>query len=246
MSGYGCFAEYYDLLTSNIDYAEMCDYYLVLFEKYGKLPESVLDLGCGTGNMSVELAKRGIDVTGVDSSHEMLSIAAGKNDDEVNVSYICQDMKGLDLYSKLDGAVCTLDGLNHILTLEELEQVFKRVSYFINDSGLFIFDMNSEYKHRKVLNGQTFVYDMEDVYLVWQNSYNRRKNTVHIELDFFVRDGVKYNRFTDNFYERAYKTEDIVTAFEKNGFKLVTLFGDFTFNAPQNETERLVFVIRKE
>ena len=245
MSSYEVFAEHYDKLTSNINYKKICKYYLSLFERYGAVPSALIDLACGTGSLTREFARAGITVTGVDISPDMLAVARSKTKKGADIEYICQDMRELDLYSKYGGAVCTLDSLNHLLTIEDISSVFARLKYFTEPGGLFIFDMNSDYKHKKILKNNTFVYDAGGVYLVWQNSYNQKRRLVHIELDFFVENGGTYNRYYEDFYEKAYFHEEIVSALESNGFRLVELLGDYTLSIPDEKAERFIYVAKR-
>ena len=244
MSEYIDFASFYDRLMSDCDYDARCDYLIEIFNRFGKRPKLMLDLACGTGNFTYRMIKKGIDVIGVDMSLEMLNVARKKAEDfESSPLFLCQRADELDLYGTVDSCICMLDSINHITDYNELCESFKKVSLFMEKDCLFIFDVNSEYKHRCVLADNTFVIDDDDLYTVWSNECEG--NTVNIILDFFVKDGDKYSRFSEEFSERAYTDDELNTALELSGFETVAIFGDMSFSGPSDDEVRKIFVARK-
>ena len=155
MSGYSNFAKFYDTLTQDVNYQARAEYSNKLFEQNRLKPEIVLDLACGTGNMSIELAKLGYDVIGVDSSIDMLTVAKEKTAD-TNILFLCQKMETLDLYGTVNAVICNLDSINHLSNIKKVEQCFKQVSLFLEKGGLFIFDINTPYKIKNILGGLIF------------------------------------------------------------------------------------------
>lgn len=246
MAGYSVFAEYYDALTDNVEYSKRADYIMQLFEKRGHKPTLVLDLACGTGSLTLELFKRGIDIYGVDASVEMLSSAREKCADAgADILFLCQKMQSLDLYGTVDTVVCTLDSLNHLRGKKELQKAFNKVSFFMDPNGLFVFDMNTTYKHEHILGNNTFVYDIENVYCVWQNRYSKLGNKVDIDLDFFERDGRVYYRSSEHFSEFAYTTEEVFNMLEKAGFGEFAVYNELSFDPPAADSQRLVYTAKK-
>ena len=126
MTGYSTFARYYDNLTANIDYVKRAEYFHEIIKRYKNTEGSILlDLACGTGSISEEMAKIGYDVIGVDYSDEMLGIALDKKfDSGLNIQYLCQDMRKLDLYGSMDITICALDSINHLNSLADVKKVF--------------------------------------------------------------------------------------------------------------------------
>ena len=243
---YNSFAKYYDVLMRDVNYSARAKYIYSLFLKFGKVPTLLLDLACGTGSISNEFAKKGVSVIGVDISDEMLSVAQAKSKDKnLDVMYLCQPAAELDLYGTVDGAVCTLDSLNHITDYSEFCEVFVKVSLFLEKDSLFIFDMNTEYKHEKELADNTFVIEEGDVYCVWQNFYTPKDKITDITLDFFERSGDKYIRSSECFSERAYSDGEIEYALNKAGLKLEAVLGDMSDLPPEKNESRKVFVARK-
>lgn len=243
---YSIFADFYDELMYDVDYKKRTAYLMRLFKKYGKAPKLLLDVACGTGGFSNEFAKLGVEVIGTDISEEMLNIARENSADMgQDVLYLCQAAEELDLYGTVDGAVCCLDSLNHITDYKTLCKAFKKISLFLEKNCLFIFDVNTEYKHREILGDNVFVMDREQVYCVWANEYNQKNNTVNIMLDFFVKDGDNYSRFSEEFYERAYTNEELTAALEKAGLEIVGIFDDMTEKPLQDKSQRAIYVTKK-
>lgn len=247
MKGYSCFAEYYDDLTQNVAYRKRADYFCELLRRHGHAPGLTLDLACGTGSLTLELAERGIDVYGIDASPEMLSVAQQKAARaERQILFLCQQMQKIDLYGTVDTIFCTLDSINHLTEERDVQQTFDRVSLFLNPGGLFVFDVNTVYKHREILGNHTFVYDLQNIFCVWQNFLYPEQNKVHINLDFFERDGAAYYRRQEDFFERAYSEAEIEGFLTHAGLDLVGHYEDLSFEPPKGDTQRIIYIARKE
>ncbi len=243
---YSDFAEVYDILMGDVDYSARSEYLLKLFTKHGKKPTLLLDLACGTGSFSNQFAKKGIEVIGVDMSEEMLSVARERSMEEGNdILYLCQRAEELDLYGTVDGAVCCMDSLNHITDTETLQKAIDKVSLFLEKDCLFIFDVNTVYKHREILADNTFVFDEDEVYCVWQNSFNSENLTTDISLDFFIADDDVYIRSSEDFSERAYRDTELKEIIEKAGLKIEAVYDDMTTDPKKDTSERLIYVTRK-
>ena len=244
MSGYRYFSQFYDNLTFNVDYKKRADYIQSVLSLYDHDWGLTLDLACGTGSLTLELKRRGVDVFGIDGSAEMLSVAMDKAyDADLQVLFLCQQMEQLDLYGTIDTCVCTLDSLNHITDKEQLQKVFDRVALFMNSDGTFVFDINTVYKHQQILANNTFVYDTDSVFCVWQNSL-KENNIVNIELDLFEREGESYFRSCEHFSERAYEIDDLRQMLTKSGFEDIKVFHDLTTEPLREDSDRAVFVAR--
>lgn len=242
---YSEFAYSYDILMQNVDYQKRTDYLYSLFEKFDRAPTLMLDLACGTGEFSNRFANKGVSVIGVDISYDMLSVAREKSAEQQNdILYLCQNAAELDLYGTVDGAICCLDSLNHITDYGDFCSAIARVSLFLEKDRLFIFDLNTEYKHSCVLGNNTFVIDTNDVYCVWQNEY-QGNNTVEINLDFFTREDNVYLRTGESFCERAYTSAEIENALNKAGLKTEAIYEEMSQNKPCDTTQRVVYVTRK-
>lgn len=247
MDSYKDFALFYDRFTTDVDYKTRTEYLCKIFKKYNKMPSLLLDVACGTGNFSREFAKMGVSVIGADISSDMLAVAKEKNiADNTDVLYLCQAAEELELYGTVDGAICCLDSINHIICYKKLQKAFKRISLFLEKDCLFIFDVNTVYKHEKVLGNNTFVLEDEDVVCIWQNEYEKAKNTTYINIDFFKKDANnKYDRYFESFSERAYTDEQLIKALSSVGLKVEAILSENSFSKPKHNAERKIFVTRK-
>lgn len=243
---YDNFASHYDALTDDVGYEKRTDYLLSLFECFDRRPSLLLDLACGTGGFSNEFSRRGISVIGADISEEMLGIAA-ENSRRLNQSvlYLCQDASELDLFGTVDGAVCCLDSLNHITEYDRFCAALARVSLFLEPQRLFIFDLNTPYKHREVLADNTFVLENEGLYCVWQNEYSPEDGTVDMALDFFEEENGVYRRSSEYITERAYTAQQVQQAVFAAGLETVAVLGDMRYDAPAKEEQRIIYITRK-
>ncbi len=242
MSGYHTFAWVYDTLMGRVDYEKRGDYLLSVFEKYGQDPPCLLDLGCGTGRMTRLLANKGKEMVGVDGSPEMLAKAREETPADVDILWVCQDLRELDLYGTAQGAISTFDTLNHITGQGELKDFFGRLRYFLEPGNLFVFDVNTPYKHENILGNHTFVYDTHDVYCVWQNQTQER--LTKISLDLFIPQNGAYTRTTETFEERGYTLEELQKA-ASPWFEPVDVFEDLTFDPPREDGQRMICVMKK-
>ena len=240
---YNFFAEFYDTLMQNANYDARAQYVLNLFKKHNKLPTLLLDLACGTGEFSKRFSQNNIDVIGVDPSYEMLNIAREKLPQNL---FLAQSGEELDLFGTVDGAVCLMDSLNHLINYDNFKKAISNVALFLEKDCLFIFDVNTEYKHKTLLADNTFVIEDENVFCTWQNSTNKNLVT-NITLDFFaLNNSNTYERFCDEFSERAYTQQEIENALNIAGLEIVAIYGDLTENAPTDTEERVFYVTKKK
>ncbi len=248
MASYGDFAYYYDSLTENVDYEKRCEYIRGLLAENGVGEGILLDLACGTGTVSLILSQMGYDVIGVDASEDMLSVAQEKKmETNEDVIFLCQRMEELDLFGTINACVSTLDSINHVTDEETVKEIFRRVSLFMEDKGLFIFDVNTPYKHREILADNTFVYDTDDVYCVWQNSTDENLLT-KVSLDIFEKDEddeETYYRYCEEFSERGYELDKIKQWLETSKFEVIGVYEEMTKQPVKADTQRAVFVARK-
>ena len=245
---YHVFAAFYDLLTENIDYKKRAAYFCKIFKKHGFFDLSgrlLLDLCCGTGSLTYAFEKSGFDVTGVDKSAEMLSIAEKKRPENSRALFLNQDALNLNLFGTADLAVSALDSINHLKSTAELRKVFEKVSLFLNDGGLFVFDVNSLYKHKYVLADNCFVYDRGDVFCGWANEYDAKNKKTDIYLDFFTKTDTGYERLSEAFSEQFFSKAEISAALKKAGFSLLEIYAADTLSPPTAKTERIIYTAKK-
>lgn len=245
MDSYNSFSEYYDELLEDGRYEERCRYILEAAEKFGHPMGKTLDLACGTGTLTLLLRQSGVDVFGVDGSVEMLSEAMQKSlASGEHILYVCQQMQNLELAGKIDTCVCTLDSLNHLTDEEDVQRAFSGVGKYMTQGGLFIFDVNTVYKHREVLADNAFILENERVFCAWQN-FLRENDIVDISLDFFEEENGVYHRSSEDFSERAYSEEILRGMLENAGFEVLAVCSDLSFDQPKPDDQRIIFIAKK-
>ena len=241
MSSYKNFSPFYDLFTYNVNYKKRTKYLLKLFERFDRKPTLMLDLACGTGSFSFEFAKKGIDVIGVDMSEDMLCEASSKNNGDNKVLFLCQKAQELELYGTVDGAICCLDSLNHITDYNDFKKSISNVSLFLEPQRLFIFDVNTLYKHKYVLGNNTFKIKRKGITCLWENSFCEKQNLTETNLTFFNKGNISKQTIT----ERAYSFKEIKEALDESGLEILAVFGENTFKEPRKKTQRNVYITRK-
>lgn len=243
-NGYGRFAFFYDALMQ-ADYDKIAGRIDGLVMENYKKRGILLDIACGTGTLCEKFAKLGYDVVGTDISREMLSVALDKKfDSGLPIQYLCQDMRKIDMFGTIDVTVCTLDSINHLECKEDVLKTFGRVSLFAEPEGLFIFDVNTPYKHKNVLGDNTFVFENDGLYCVWQN-FLGEDDSVDIQLDLFEKDGESYYRSTESFGEIAIPLEEIREMLEGTGFEIIGVYDGYEDRELSPTSERALFVARK-
>lgn len=248
MEAYSGFAEVYDLFMDNVPYGEWCRYLTGLLRDFGVEEGLVLDLGCGTGTMTELLAGAGYDMIGVDNSEEMLEMAAAKREASGRgILYLCQDMREFELYGTVRAVVSVCDSLNYILDTEDLTQVFRLVNNYLDPGGVFIFDLNTDYKYSQ-MGDETIAENREDGSFIWDNYYHREERINEYDLALFVREGGDglYRKYEETHYQRAYLPEEIRRAGEEAGMEFVAFYDAFTKNSPRPDSERIYAVFREK
>lgn len=237
-------AEIYDKLTSGIDYLSYAGYFVDVINKYKKIKtHSLLETGCGSGNLTRILASAGFDMTGVDSSTEMLSEAYTK--EGAGILWINQDALKLDLFGTYDAAISLLDFPNHIIDSEKLVKYFSKIENYLNPGGLFIFDINTEYKFKNILADNVFYYDDDDYSCIWQNHFDKKSMLCTMDITLYRREGLLFRRSDTVNSERAYSVDDIKKAIETSGLTVIDILGDMKFEKPAENEERIFFVCQK-
>lgn len=248
MDQYKDFAFIYDELMNEVDYNGWVEYIEKTIEKEGTKVQNILELACGTGNLTIPLTKKNYDIAGIDISEEMLGVAREKAEKEgVELVLLQQDIAELDFdITNLDCVLCACDGFNYITYDEDLENVFKKTYELLKENGLFIFDISSFYKLSSVLGNNMYGENREDVAYMWQNYFDDEENLVEMELAFFVKDeDGRFERFEEVHQQRAYTEEEILDMLQSVGFKDIKVYSDFTFEAPKEDSERIFFVGKK-
>lgn len=243
---YDALAGCYDDMTQDVNYPAWADYIETLFAQSPRRIRTVLDLACGTGNMTLLLTRRGYELIGVDFSPEMLAVAAekaGEAEGEPPI-FLCQSMESLDLYGTVDACVCLLDSVNHVTEPEVLRRAFERVRLFLEPGGLFVFDIHTP-AHLESLDGEVFLDETEDAYCVWRTQYDPAERVCTYAMDVFRREGDLWRRGEELHEEYAYTPEEITACLEAAGFAEIRQYGELSVEPPGPEEARIFFTARK-
>lgn len=234
-------APYYDQLVRFIDYSGWVRYLGEIFRRYGRRPRSILDLACGTGNITIPLAQKGFKMVGLDRSKEMLdqleSKAAARG-----IELVCADMREFRLSRPVDACICLFDSLNYLLEIEDIERCFSSVRSSLEPGGLFVFDMNTIYSLANYWDDQVSIREFGDVYSIWQNRYDPARHISTLYLTLFVRQGDGYKRVDEIHKERGYELSEIEAALSRAGFEKSSMYQHLTFDPPTPSTPRVMVV----
>ncbi|MFP7297561.1 class I SAM-dependent DNA methyltransferase [Neobacillus niacini] len=245
---YEQFAYLYDELMQDAPYDEWVRFVTEKLNKYQVNGKNLLDLACGTGELSVRFAKEGFSVTGVDLSADMLSVAQAKGQEEgMNIPFFEQDMTNLEGHGEFDIIGIFCDSLNYLKSDEDVIHTFASACSHLKDNGLFIFDVHSVYKISELFIDQTFTLTDDHLSYIWNSFAGELPNSVEHELSFFVLDehSGKYDRFDELHYQRTYPVEQYSEWLERAGFELLEICADFLDSKPQDDTERIFFIAKK-
>ncbi len=245
MNAYHALAQSYDRLTRDVDYCAVVAFYRKLLEQEGIRPESAVDLACGTGSVSILLAKLGLRVTGVDISEEMLTQAAQKSRNLENPPlFVRQSLQKLHLPRGVDLAVCALDSLDYLTNPKDCREAIFRVYQALNPGGCFLFDVNTPEKLR-AMDGQVFLDEDDGVYCVWRGEFDKKTNICSYGMDLFQRQGRLWRRSFEEHREYAYSAEMLTAFLRQAGFTHIRVYGDRTFEPPKPGEQRMYFQARK-
>lgn len=245
MNAYGALASSYDRLTNDVDYSAVVDFYWKILEKDGLSPRTAVDLACGTGSVACLLAEKGLQVTGVDMSEEMLTVAAQKAQSMDNRPlYVCQRLEKLRLPVAVDLAVCALDSIDYITDPADCAEAVKRVYKALNPGGCFIFDVNTPEKLR-AMDGQVFLDEDDDVYCVWRGAFDEETNVCTYGMDLFQREGNAWYRSQEEHREYAHTQDMLVRYLRQAGFTDIAVYGDRKFEKPAEGEQRIYLKARK-
>lgn len=288
MEAYSGFAEVYDTFMDETPYDEWCEYLTGLIGKYGisvpgteetleagaekehaEMPEAeavlrsernlVLELGCGTGNLTQRMAARGFDMIGVDNSQEMLSVAMEKRTHGASPLYLLQDMRELELYSTVGTVLCVCDSINYLLSEEDVSEVFRRVNNYLFPGGIFIFDFNTVYKYEQVIGDATIAESREECSFIWENYYDCEEQINEYDLTIFVKDAdagygdkvchdedaERFRRFRETHYQRGYTAEQMTRLIRGAGMQVELVADADTHGAVRQESERIYILARE-
>jgi len=267
---YSAFAYVYDELMDNVPYDAWAEYLIGLLKENGVADGLVCELGCGTGQMTRRLAAAGYDMIGIDLSEEMLDVAREQEygayegdfeEEEVeedaaepSILYLQQDMREFELYGTVSAVVSICDSMNYMTSDEDLLQVFRLVNNYLDKDGVFIFDMNTEYKYKELMGDTTIAENREDVSFIWENLYDAEKRLNEYCLTLFAKAETEdedeegpalYEKYEEVHLQRAYPLAEVKRLLAEAGMTFVAAYDVLTHEAPGPECERM-YIVAKE
>ncbi len=245
---YGALAEIYDALMYDVSYADWKNYLVGLLNTQAVPSDAyLLEYACGTGNLTIPLAKEGFGITAVDIAEDMLFFAQEKSRKQaLAIDYVCADMRDFKLNKPADAALCACDGVNYLLKEEDALVFFQKVYGNLKEDGIFLFDISSAYKIKEILGNEFYYDDGDRQTYFWQNSYDDRTKTVTMELALFLAQGEVYKRYDEIHKQRAWEQEQLIGLLEKAGFQWIEVYDFMTVDCPVKKSERLQFMAGKE
>ncbi|MBQ3490729.1 MAG: class I SAM-dependent methyltransferase [Clostridia bacterium] len=244
---YAVLAAYYDRIMEDIDYEAWCDFYEACFTENGIKPKNILDLACGTGSITVPLAKRGYALTGIDLSSEMLSLAQEKSDEaKVKIRFSEQNIALFQAGGNFDAIICSFDGINYLTSPKDVQSCFASVAETLSDGGVFIFDISTPYKYENILADNAFVYEYDDLFLSWQNYFNKKTGLCDFYLTFFVKNEKNsWQRFDETQKQRKYLPSRLEKMLREAGLTVIKTTADLDFSPLKEDSDRCFFICKK-
>ncbi|WP_079509819.1 class I SAM-dependent DNA methyltransferase [Mesobacillus jeotgali] len=245
---YERFAYLYDELMQDVPYEKWVEILEAYKEKFQVNGMKLLDLACGTGELSVRLAQKGYDVTGADLSGDMLSVAQVKAQDlSLPIHFFQQDMTELEDLGEFDMIGIFCDSLNYLEDENAVRKTFEGVHRLLKKGGLFIFDIHSVYKMDHIFADATFTWDAEEITYIWNSFKGDAPHSVEHELTFFVLDekSGKYDRVDELHFQRTYPVSIYMDLVKQTGFENIEVTGDYSLKEPESTSERLFFAMIK-
>lgn len=245
---YESFASVYDTFMDNVPYEAWSVYVTGLLKKHGIKEGIVLDLGCGTGSLTELLAGERYDMIGVDVSEDMLEIAQEKKRNSGHdILYLLQDMREFELYGTVRAVVSICDAMNYILTEEELRQVFCLVNNYLDPGGIFVFDLNTDYKYRELLGDTTIAESREECSFIWENTWYEEEQVNEYDLTIFKKEkNGLFRRYTETHFQKTYGIDTVKRLLTEAGMEFLAVYDAFTEEAPGADSERLYFIAREK
>jgi ubiquinone/menaquinone biosynthesis C-methylase UbiE len=246
MEAYTDFASVYDEFMDDTPYEKWCENIVTKLGEYGIKDGLVLELGCGTGNMTELLAGKGYDMIGVDSSDEMLNIACNKKEKSGHdILYLNQDMREFELYGTVRAVVSVCDSLNYLLVDEDILTCFKLVNNYLDPKGIFFFDFNTKYKYETVIGDSVIAENREDCSFIWENFYDVEEGINEYDLTLFVKEGELFRRFQEVHLQRGYTLEEMKGFIKEAGLEFIEAYDADTLGEVTEVSERIYCVARE-
>lgn len=231
------FSKVYDIMMEYCDYDEWKNIIEDKINIYGNSPKTILDLGCGTGEVLVRLEEK-YEMTGVDLSKEMVELSKKKCNTK---DFYVQDMRSLNLEKNYDIVISLFDTVNHLVSLEGLKQTMKSVWNNLNKDGLYIFDVVTRDLMEDMFPGGNFIDDREEMMIVWEHEFDEEEELDYIDATFFIKEpSGMFSKIKEEYVKKIFTVDEIIKVAKETGFSILEV-------AENNELagERLFFTLKK-
>lgn len=243
MTSYKEFSEIYDNLMDDIPYNKWTSF---IKNKIGTKKLDILEAACGTGNITNLLAEENYKIIAIDNSENMLVQAYKKLRKFKNITILNQNMINFKINMNFDAIICCCDGINYLVKEKELINFFNNTFCHLKEEGKLIFDISTEYKYNHILGNNTFVYDNNDIFYVWENSLNKNEKTIDIEINFFKKyEYDKYKRIIEIQKQKIHDIDELIKILKNVGYKNIHIYDDYNNKTHNDKTERAVFYCEK-
>ncbi len=261
MNPYTTFAQIYDIFMEDVPYDAWCGRIRKILAEFGIRDGLVLDLACGTGQMTRRLRDAGFDMIGVDLSAEMLQAAREADDpceedivlsddpwcSDHGILYLQQDMREFELYGTVRAIVCLCDSMNYLLEEDDLLKVFRLANNYLDPGGIFIFDMNTLHKYRDELGECCICENREHESFLWENYFDEESGINEYDVTFFVEEeNGLFRRTQETHYQRAYSPDLVARLLEEAGMKLLAVYGEESDIPPADTDGRIYFIAQEQ
>ncbi|MFB1050749.1 class I SAM-dependent methyltransferase [Paraliobacillus sp. JSM ZJ581] len=244
---YNKMALVYDRFMESAPYDQWTLFTKEILEKFRPDAKNVIDLGCGTGNLTLRLAMLGYEMTGVDFASDMLSIAQQRSGEQnTPIQWIQQDLTALDVGKSYDVAISYCDVINYITSEEKVQQVFSNVYESLANDGIFIFDAHAMSYVENDLKDNIYSEMYEDMGYVWFCEAASYPGEMYHDMTFFVKDKEQYDRFDEQHHQRTFPTNTYLTWLKNVGFDIIGIYADFDttcITAEQADHAQRIFII---
>jgi SAM-dependent methyltransferase len=268
---YNQFAHYYDRLMEEMPYADWLDFLRICWDKHGQ-PQTIVDLGCGTGSIAIPLAQQGFEVFGIDLSEEMLAVAQHKALEAQrshpfsgkgwgSLMWLQQDMRDWALLQPVDAVISLCDCFNYLLEETDVQEAFVQAFAALKPGGLFVFDVHTMHQLATYSEEQPFFLNEDDIAYIWTSEWDEERSEIEHALTIFVKvpsksgnmlnEGLvheqeeKFQRLEEYQVQRAYDLGWLQQELRAAGFGTVDCYGDFTWQQVTATTQRAFFVAQK-
>lgn len=242
-SQYQSLSQVYDQLMGDVNYPKWAEYLVGLMQEQGEDPINILELGCGTGNITLQLLEKGYEVVGIDISEEMLEIAREKTQHFGDkIILLAQDITKLDFdVYEIDCVVMANDTFNYITDKNKIKKLLEYLHPRLKVGGQLIFDISSYHKLKNTLGNNVFGESFEDMAFLWENYFDEASEQVTMEINIFSKQAGLYKRETETHIQKAYHTNEIEKILQDIGYRNIRIYGDFNKKTPIIENAQRIF-----